>query len=90
MTISMNSVFTHFKDQKNQEANVQHKDLKKLLENVLKEKGEYEKANLNWIDDETVEVTDLSGLAIHSFVLRAEELGKNISFEKKTIVKITD
>ena len=64
--------------------------IKQLFEQVLKEKNAYHKEKMNWINESTVEITGVSGLALHSFVLRAEELGKTVSYEKKTIIKIID
>jgi len=88
MTISVNSVFKQNRDGKSEGQNPEN--LKELFEAVLKEKNEYSSAEITWLDDETVEVSNISGLSLHSFVLRAEELGKNISYQKKTIIKITD
>ena len=62
--------------------------LKALFENVLREKGELDKSNLNWIDDKTVVTDELSGIALHNFLLKVEQLGKNITFTKKTVIEI--
>ncbi len=62
--------------------------LKALFETVLKEKKELGKCNLNWIDEKTVVTDELSGIALHNFLLKVEELGKNITFTKKTIIEI--
>jgi len=64
------------------------KQLKALFETVLKEKKELGKYNLNWIDEKTVVTDELSGIALHNFLLKVEELGKNITFTKKTIIEI--
>jgi len=47
--------------------------LKALCDQVLVEKNE-PSASLTWVDDETVEVTDIAGHAMHQFALRAEKL----------------
>lgn len=62
--------------------------LKSLLEKVIREKDETTQQNYKWLDDGSVEVSCLSGMCIHSFTLEAEKLGKEISFEKKTIIRI--
>jgi len=65
-------------------------DIRQLFEKVMKEKGAYHPDRFQWLDDETVEVTFMPGLPVHNFVLEAEALGKKVTYEKKTIVKITD
>ncbi|MGB0522131.1 MAG: hypothetical protein ACPGJS_04185 [Flammeovirgaceae bacterium] len=93
MTISINSVFKQ--NNANKTAGVDMPDnseidLKKMLEEALKENGETDTLSYKWVDDETVEVYNNRGLALHSFLLEVEKLGKDITFEKKTIIKITD
>ena len=63
--------------------------LKELFDQVLIEKNEAT-SNLIWVDDETVEVTEVSGHCMHQFALRAEGLGKRVSYEKKIYIKIED
>ncbi len=64
--------------------------LKQTLNNILEEKGEKNNAVLNWKDTDSVEVSGISNIALHKFMLKAEQLGKGIVYEKKTIIKITD
>lgn len=64
--------------------------VKELFETVLREKNAYNEEKMVWLNDSTVEITGASGLALHSFVLRAEELGKTVAYEKKTVIKIID
>jgi len=71
-----------------EKSSVDAKQLKALFESVLREKGELDKSNLNWIDDKTVVTNELSGIALHNFLLKVEQLGKNITFTKKTVIEI--
>ncbi len=64
-------------------------NLKELFEQVLTERQE-STTNLTWVDDETVEVTTVSGQCMHQFALRAEELGKEVSYQKKVFITIKD
>lgn len=93
MTLTINSSCSQPNASKNIGMNAESADneiLKGVLENVMKEKGEYDGSNLNWVDNDTVEVSCLSSLAIHSFVLKAEQLGKDVTYEKRVVIKITD
>ncbi len=60
----------------------------KLFEKSLKEKGEFDTSNINWLDNHTVEVKGLSGMALQNFVLKAEAHGKCVTYTKQTIIKI--
>lgn len=62
--------------------------LKAALIEVLQERNAYHPDKVNWKDEETMEVSGLSHFAMHALVLKAEELGKKITFEKQTIIKI--
>ena len=61
--------------------------LKELLEEVLEEKN-VSGENLRWLDDQTIEVSGLAPMALHTFILKAEELGKDVTYHKKTIIEI--
>ncbi|QSE99264.1 hypothetical protein [Fulvivirga lutea] len=63
-------------------------DLKSLLKETLNEKSESGK-NIKWIDDNTLEINGVAPMALHTFVLKAEELGKEIKYTKKTIIEIS-
>lgn len=88
MTISLQSTITKPSPCKSQGKTGDPKELKSLFENILKQKKEYEKAQVNWVDDETVEVKNISNQALHWFLLQAEEQGMDISFTKQTVIKI--
>lgn len=63
-------------------------ELKTMFENVLIEKRELENCTLNWLDNKTVVTERLSGIALHNFLLKAEQLGKNVTYTKKTVIEI--
>lgn len=65
-------------------------ELQEVFKTVLKDKNEYDEKNLNWIDEKNVEVKKVSPMALHNFVLKAEEMGKGVVYEQKTIIRITD
>lgn len=61
---------------------------KALFDRVLEEKGELSNAQTQWVDPLTLEVTGVSDLALHSYVIEAERHGKTIQIEKSTTIKI--
>ncbi len=61
-------------------------ELKSLFEQVLNERQE--EVHMNWEQDNKLVVDQLSGLTLHNFLLKVEELGKNITFTKKTVIEI--
>lgn len=95
MTITVNTIFTQANAMKKLaeqpviEPEAQP-SLKEVFKRELEKKGVYDESKFRWIDDETVEVTNVPALALHSFTLRAEEMGKDISYSKQTIIKITE
>lgn len=64
--------------------------LSELLTTTLKEKGELKEDNIEWIDHETVRLKNVSNLAVHSFVLQAESLGKNVTYTNETSIRISN
>lgn len=64
-------------------------DLSALLLDTLKEKGELDKENVEWIDESTVKLTNVSNVAIHSFVLKAESYANDVTYTKQSIIKIS-
>ena len=64
--------------------------LKKIFEDTIQEKGEFPLEKAEWKNENEVTVTGLSPMTLHSFVLKAEQLGKKISYERTLKVKITD
>ncbi|MFY0689281.1 MAG: hypothetical protein JXQ90_19075 [Cyclobacteriaceae bacterium] len=63
-------------------------DLAELLQKTLTEKGGSDKCT--WTGESEVTVEGLSSMTLHSFVLKAEELGKTIKYTKSLKVEITD
>jgi hypothetical protein len=91
MTISIEKKINHpcpTAKVKSMNPSIDSEQLKQLFTTVLEEKNEMNKCNMDWVDDKTVVVDELSGLTLHNFLLRVEELGKNISFTKKTVIEI--
>lgn len=64
-------------------------ELKTMFENILKQKNEYDQAKVNWVDDQSVELKNVSNQCLHSFLLEAEKQGKDISFTKQTVITIS-
>lgn len=46
------------------------------------------KPNVEWLDDDTVVVDQLPGMALHNFTLEAEARGKRVTYEKQTIIHV--
>jgi len=88
MTISIQSTINKPKSCESQIDGDCNAEMKSLFEDVLKRKNELEKAEVNWVDNETVEVRNLSNLSLQSFLVQAEMQGRDISFTKQTIIKI--
>lgn len=61
---------------------------KDLFERTVKNKGEHNSVKTRFVDDSTMEVEGLSKMALHSYLLEAEKLGKKIEFVKTTTIKI--
>ena len=62
--------------------------LKELLEGVLEQKNELDTAEINWVDDETVELKNVSNISLNTFLIQAEQQGKDITYTKQTIIQI--
>ncbi len=71
-------------------AQVSSGNLKEAFIKLLKEKGEYNKNNLVWNDDNQVELKNMNSLTLHKFILMAEQFGKTVKMEKKLTIKIED
>ncbi len=65
-------------------------DLKDLFETTLKSKNEFDQARTKWVQTNEVEVEGLSQMTLHDFVLKAEGLGKKVSYTRSLTVKISD
>lgn len=92
MRITLNANYNHTVTDK-QEGNSKNKtliNLKSLFAENLKNEVEHKKGSITWTDNESVEVTGVSLIALHRFILEAEKLGKSIRFEKKTVIEIID
>ncbi|MEM7572999.1 MAG: hypothetical protein AAF433_08860 [Bacteroidota bacterium] len=88
MTISLQSTVNHPSNCKGTPAAVDSMEMKSLLEDILKRKNELDKARINWVDDETLELGNVSQQCLHQFLLEAEKCGQDISFTKQTIITI--
>lgn len=64
--------------------------LQELFNETLKNKGEYPTAKIEELDGNKLEVQGVSQMALHSFILEAEKLGKQIKYTKTYSVKISD
>ncbi|UTW64991.1 hypothetical protein KFE94_09890 [bacterium SCSIO 12643] len=61
---------------------------KALFDETVKNKGEQNRVKTRFVNDSTMEVEGLSKMALHSYLLEAEKLGKKIEFVKTTTIKI--
>ena len=61
-----------------------------LLQKTLEDKGEYPLAKSEWSGESELKVEGLSDMTLHSFILKAESLGKKITYSKSLRIKISD
>lgn len=87
MEIILNKTFIDSRKSTNDEKHKIEEDLKALLEATIEEKGE-SLHQVKWIDEDRVELNTISGLALHSFLLKVEQLGKSIQYTKTTKIEI--
>lgn len=75
-----------------QKSNVEVQNLIQTLLNVMKEKGDHFNEKIHQVRTNELEFDkySLSYATLQSFLIKAEALGKNITFEKIYTVKITD
>ncbi len=64
-------------------------DLKQFVSDYFKSKG-MELSDEDWISENELKIRNIPGLALHSLALRAEEQGKNISYERTLTIKISE
>lgn len=64
--------------------------LGELFTETVEKKGELDSLKSTWTSDDEMEVEGISQMTLHSFLLRAEELGKNITYTRTLKVEITD
>lgn len=74
---------------RNQGAN-QDVPLQQLFEETFNEKGEHSIGNLRWVGENEVEVNGLSNMTLHNFILKAEALGKKVTYRRNIVLTITD
>ena len=65
-------------------------NLNNLLLDVLKKKGELENAKINWTSENEVELSTVSMMTLHHFIIEAEKLGKNVTLDRSIVVTVTD
>lgn len=86
MIIQVNSSITdNCKTTRLNQANDQ--ELKQKF-NDLFERGNNPESNVNWVEDNKVEVEGVSSMSLHNFTLQAEAMGKSVKYYKKTIIEI--
>ena len=61
--------------------------MSELFEDVIKQKGEI--ANLEKVDGHTFRIDDISALALHSFIIKAQEYGMDVTYKKETTITIS-
>ncbi|MFZ9027739.1 MAG: hypothetical protein ACO2Z9_01925 [Crocinitomicaceae bacterium] len=64
-------------------------ELKQFVTDYFKSKG-MELSDEDWVSENEVKIQNIPGLALHSLALRAEEQGKNISYERTLTIKISE
>ncbi|MEL6674571.1 MAG: hypothetical protein AAFR61_20340 [Bacteroidota bacterium] len=65
-------------------------ELGELFQETLAQKGQADQTNIEWLGPDEVVVEGLSHMTLHSFILKAEALGKSVCYTKTLTVKITD
>lgn len=64
--------------------------LKELFIATVERKGEGKELQVNRLSDSELEIEGISQMTLHSFLLKAEELGKKITYTRSLKVEITD
>ena len=67
----------------------QDKALCDLLNETLETKGVTNKLNLDWKDEKTLVADEIPSLALHSFLLKAEEQGLGYTVERNLTITFT-
>lgn len=62
---------------------IDSEETRQILENEM---GNLSK--MNWVDDNTVDLSKASALDLHRFTLKMEEIGKSIKYKKETIIMV--
>lgn len=61
-----------------------------LMQKTLESKGEYPLEKSEWVGENELVVEGLSEMTLHTFLLKAESLGKKITYTKTLKIKISD
>ncbi|WP_462250955.1 hypothetical protein [Ekhidna sp.] len=61
-----------------------------LFQKTLEVKGEYPLENCEWNGEKELQADNLSSMTLHSFILKAQSLGKKITYAKSLRIKISD
>ena len=59
-----------------------------IIDNLLVERGEQNQASYEWIDDETIEVKNMSVFTLHNIIERAQECGKGLKVDRRVLLKV--
>ncbi len=93
LSIQMKSTIHHPNAMSEMQKSAAQKDapsMAQLFESTMRSKGEFNPSKMNWVDDNVVEVEGLSQMALHSFLLEAEALGKEVTYTKQTTIRISN
>lgn len=64
--------------------------IRDLFEQTLTENEEIEGDRFKWVGENEIQVDGLSGMPLHNFVLKAEALGKKVTYRRSIVFTITD
>jgi len=64
--------------------------LEEMFVETVTQKGESNTLTINRNSERDLEIEGISQMTLHSFLLKAEELGKNITYTRTLKVEITD
>ncbi|WP_425392429.1 hypothetical protein [Ekhidna sp.] len=93
LTLSMSTVNTQtspMTEELKKKKQSESPDLEELFMEVVRQKGEMEKLEMNRTSQNEFELEGISQMTLHSFLLKAEELGKTITYTRTLKVEITE
>lgn len=64
--------------------------LQDLFRSTVENKGELDALKSHWTTNDELEIEGISDMTFHSFLLKAEALGKKITYTRSFKVEITD
>lgn len=64
--------------------------LQELFEHTLDERGENVPNKFKWVAENEIHVDGLSSMTLHNFILKAEALGKKVTYRRSIVLTITD